>query len=171
MTVTVKRMTLGLGAGLIALTALAGGFVHAQAQNSNAQQQHFGGRGPGGPDGSGFGGPGGPMGILPRLGRDIDLTDAQRDQIKAIVESHKDEWKGLADRARTAHMALNTAVTAETLDEVVIRQKSSEVAAVDADLAVARARAHAEVFKILTAEQKAKLAATRRGRQGVGSWK
>ena len=96
------------------------------------------------------------MGILPMLGRDLELTDAQRDQIKAIADSHKDDWKALADRARTAHMALNEAVTADTIDEALIRQKSSEVAAVDADMAVARARAHAEVFQILTAEQKAK---------------
>jgi Spy/CpxP family protein refolding chaperone len=97
------------------------------------------------------------MGMLPRLGREVGLTDAQRDQIKAIADSHQDEWKGLADRARTARMALNAAVTAEAIDEALIRQKSSELAAVDADMAVARARTHAEVFKILTAAQKANL--------------
>ena len=165
MTASVKRLTLGFGAGLIALSALAGGFVHAQGQDPNAQHQFRGRGGPGGPDGpGGFGGPGGPMGILPRLGRDIGLTEAQRDQIKSIADSHKEEWKALADRARTAHMALNAAVTADTLDESLIRQKSSEVAAVDADMAVARAHAHSEVFKILTAEQKAKLADARHAR-------
>jgi Spy/CpxP family protein refolding chaperone len=161
MTVTVKRLTLGLGAGLIALSAVAGGFVHAQDQDANAQHRQFRGRGPGGrggPDGpGGFGGPGGPMGILPRLGREIALTDTQRDQIKAIAASHKDDWKALADRARTAHMALNDAVTADSINETLIRQKSSEVAAVDADIAVARARARGEIFQILTAEQKEKV--------------
>ena len=155
MTATVKRLTLGLGAGLITLTALAGAFVHAQDQDANAQHRTFRGRGPGGP--GGFGGPGGPMGMLPRLGPDIALTDAQRDQVKAIAESHKEDWKALADRARTAHKALNDAVTAEPINEALIRQKSSEVAAVDADMAVARARAHGEVFQILTAEQKEKV--------------
>jgi Spy/CpxP family protein refolding chaperone len=165
MTATVKRLTLGVGAGLIALTAVAGAFVHAQNQDPNSQSRPFRGRGPGGPGGpdgpGGFRGPGGPMGMLPRLGREIALTDAQQDQIKAIAESHKDEWKGLADRERTTHMALMAAVNAEPLDEALIRQKSSEVAAVDADMAVARARTRAEVFKILTAEQKATLSARR----------
>jgi Spy/CpxP family protein refolding chaperone len=166
MTATVKRLTLGVGAGLIALTAVAGAFVHAQNQDPNSQSRPFRGRGPGGPDGpGGFRGPGGPMGMLPRLGREIALTDAQRDQIKAIAESHKDEWKGLADRERTTHMALIASVTAEPLDEALIRQKSSEVAAVDADMAVARARTHAEVFKILTADQKATLSARRGSRK------
>jgi Spy/CpxP family protein refolding chaperone len=158
MTAKVKRVTLGLGAGLIALTAVAGAFVHAQDQDANPQHRQFRGRGPGGPDGpGGFGGPGGPMGMLPRLGREIALTDAQRDQIKAIAESHKDDWKALANRARTARMAVNDEVTADSINETLIRQKSSEVAAVDADMAVARARARAEVFQILTAEQRAKV--------------
>jgi protein CpxP len=166
MTATVRKMTLGLGAGVVALTAVAGAFAHAQDQNTNQQPPPFsarrGGRGgPGGPGGQGgpgrFGGPGGPMGMLPMLGRAIGLTDAQKDQIKAIAESHKDDWKALADRARTAHGALNDAVMADTVDEALIRQKSAEVAAVDADMAVARARAKAEVFQILTADQKTQL--------------
>ena len=69
----------------------------------------------------------------------------------------------LADRARTAHGALQAAVTADTVDEALIRQKSAEAAAVGADMAVARARAHAEVFPILTADQKGKLKAMRAG--------
>jgi protein CpxP len=101
------------------------------------------------------------MGMLPMLGRQIDLTDAQKDQIKAIADSHKADWQALAERARTAHAALNAAVMADTVDEALIRQKSAEVAAVDADLAVARARAHAEVSQLLTPEQKAQLKARR----------
>jgi periplasmic protein CpxP/Spy len=97
------------------------------------------------------------MGMLPMFGREIGLTDAQHDQIKSIADSHKDEWKALADRARTAHNALNGAVIADAIDEASIRQKSAEVAAVDADLAVARAHAHAEVFQILTSDQKAQV--------------
>jgi len=95
------------------------------------------------------------MGMLPMMARELNLTDAQKDQIKAIGESHRQEWKAIADRGRSAHEALQQAVTAETVDEALIRQKSAEVAAVEADLAVARARANAEVFRILTPEQKA----------------
>ena len=160
MTATVKRLTLGLGAATLAIGVSAGAFVHAQ-DGGQRPPQGEGRRGPGGP--GGFRGPGGPMGLLPMLGRDLELTDAQKDQLKAIADSHKDDWKALADRGRAAHMALNTAVTADTIDEALIRQKSAEVAAVDADLAVARARARAEVFQILTAEQRAK--AKERGAQ------
>jgi protein CpxP len=92
------------------------------------------------------------MGML----RMLSLTDAQKDQVKSIMESHKDERKALGDRARTAHQALHAAVTADTVDEALIRQKSADAAAVDADLAVAEARTHAEVWQILTPEQKSK---------------
>jgi Spy/CpxP family protein refolding chaperone len=155
MTATVKRIALTFGAGLIALGVSAGAYVHAQDQNTNPQPPPFRGRGMG-PGGRG---PGGPMGMLPMLGPRIGLTDAQKDQIKAIADTHKDDWKALADRSRTAHMAIEAAISADTIDEATIRQKSAEAAAVEADIAVARAHARAEVWQILTADQKAQLKA------------
>jgi len=145
-----------LAVGLVALTALAAvvAAAHASAQDQNTNQPAtpFMGRGAG----RGMG-PGGPMGILPMLPRELQLTDSQKDQVKAIADSHGDEWRALSDRARTAHDAVNAAVTAETVDETTIRQKSAEAAAVDADIAVARAHAHAEVWQLLTTDQKTKL--------------
>jgi periplasmic protein CpxP/Spy len=147
---TAKRFGLGIGTALLALGVSAG--VHASAQNTNGEPRPFSGRmGPGGPGGPGRG-PGGAMGLL----RGLDLTDAQKDQVKTIMQSHQEERKALGDRARTAHQALQAAITAETVDEALIRQRSADVAAVDADMAVADARVHAEVWQILTAEQKAK---------------
>ena len=162
MTATLNRLALAFAAGLIAIGASAGAYVHAQDQNTNPQPPPFRGRGgPGDPGGPGRfggpGGPGGPMGMLPMLPPQLQLTDAQHDQVKAIADSHKDEWKGLADRGRTAHEAVNAAVTADTMDEALIRQKSAEASAVEADMAVARAHAHGEVMQILTADQKAQL--------------
>jgi len=155
MTAAVTRIALTLGAGLIALGVSAGAYVHAQDQNTNPQPPPFRGRGMG-PGGPGRG-PGGPMGMLPMLGPRIGLTDAQKDQIKAIADTHKDDWKALADRSRAAHMAVDAAISADTIDEATIRQKSAEAAAVEADIAVARAHARAEVWQILTADQKAQL--------------
>jgi len=156
MTLSIKNIVIGAGALLLAVGTGAGAFIHAQDQNTNGPGRQFMGPGRPGRHG-GPGGFGGPMGMLPMLGRALNLTDAQRDQIKAIADSHKDEWKALADRERTARVALMTAVTADTIDEAAIRQKSAEVAAVEADAAVARAHAHAEVAQILTADQKAQL--------------
>ena len=152
MTTTLRNLSLAV----VALVTACGVYAYAGAQDRNTNQPPppFSGRGPGGPGGFGRGGP---MGLLPMLGREIQLTDAQRDQIKTIADSHRDEWKGLMDRERTARTALEEAVAADNVDESAIRQKSAELAAVDADVAVARAHAHAEVFQLLTADQKAKL--------------
>jgi len=162
---TWKRIGFGVGAALLGLAI--GGGVYVSAQNTNPGPGPFsgrgfgpGGRGPGGPMGRGGPmGPGDPMGMLRMLGPRIGLTDAQKDQIKTVAESHRDEWKALGDRARAAHEALHDAVTADTVDEALIRQCSAGVAAVDADMAVAQARTHAEVFQLLTAEQKEQLRA------------
>ena len=160
MTSTVKRIALGVGASIVALGVTAGVYAHAQDQNTNQDPRPFRGQGmgPGGPMGRGGpGGPGGPMGMLPMFGSRLGLTDAQKDQVKNIAESHKGEWKTIADRARTAHEALQDAVTADAIDEGLIRQRSAEVGVVEADIAVARAHAFAEFAQILTADQKAQL--------------
>src|SRR5262245_9860918 len=146
---TTRRVALGIATSVFALGIGAGAYAAAQSTSQDQRPRMGRGMGPGGP------GRGGPMGMLPMLARELNLTDAQKDQIKAIGESHREEWKALADRGRSAHEALQQAVTAETVNEAVIRQKGAEVAAVEADLAVARARANAEVFRILTPEQKA----------------
>lgn len=158
MTPSIKATLIGAAVLLVAIGTGAAAFVHAQDQNTNGPGRPFMGRGgPGGPGRFGPDGLGGPMGMLPMLGRALNLTDTQRDQIKAIAESHKDEWKALADRERDARTALMAAVTADTIDDAAIRQKSAELAAVDADAAVARAHAHAEVVQILTPDQRAQL--------------
>jgi Spy/CpxP family protein refolding chaperone len=166
MTNTARRLTLGLGIALLALGVSAA--AYAAVQNTNQGGRPFrGGRGPGGP--GRFAGPDGPMGMLPPLPPFLNLTDAQKDQIKAIASSHTDEWKSLADRARTAHEALMTAEMIDPIDDGVIRQKSAEVASVEADMAVSRAHARAEVFQVLTSDQKAQIKQMREqmgGRRG-----
>ena len=134
----------------------------AQAPNQGPPPGRMGGRGPGGPGGPGMGGPGrggrggpggpgGPMafGLDPR-----DLTDAQREQVKAIRERHMEEIKPLADRADKAHQALNAAVVSGNGD---LRGLSQEVGAAETELVFATAQVEAEVFGVLTPEQKTKI--------------
>jgi protein CpxP len=130
-----------IAAGLAAV--LAGGSAIAIAQP---------GIGPGhGPRG-GFHGRGAELGL-----RGIDLTDAQRDQVRKITESHKAEFEQVGTKLREAHRALREATEADVLDEAAVRAKSTDVAAAMADEAILRAKVRAEVFNILTAEQQQKL--------------
>ena len=161
MTMTTKRVGLAVCAGLVALGVATG--VRASAQNTNQAPGSFSGQRMGPPRGPmGRGGPMGPgpeaaLGMLRRFGSQLNLTDAQKDQLKSIADSHREEWKGLADRARAAHDAVRGAIMADQLDEALIRSKAAEAAAVDADLAVAAARTKAEAWQVLTADQRAQL--------------
>jgi protein CpxP len=111
-----------------------------------------------GPGGPGFGGPGpgGPLGDIGVPLRALDLTDAQREQVRGVMQAHQAAFKEIGDRMRTARQALDAAVTGDTLDETAVRAKSADVAAVEADAAVLRARVHQEVFSLLTSEQQTK---------------
>lgn len=89
------------------------------------------------------------------LGR-LDLTSDQRDRVRQIVDSHRDEQRALGERAMKAHQALQEVVTS-TFDESAIRARAADVAIVDADMAVAQGRVFNEVYQILTSEQQQKL--------------
>ena len=167
---TFKRIGLGICATLVA--AVVVGIAH---QNISAQGRGFGGPGgggfggpgggfggpgPGGPGGPGGrrGGPGGPGGgaLGPMMLERLELTTDQRDRVRQILDSHRDEQKAIGDRAMKAHEALQEVVTG-TFDESAIRARAADVAAVDADVAVAQARVYNEVLQILTADQQQKL--------------
>ena len=92
------------------------------------------------------------MGMFPALGR-LNLTDAQREQVKSVLDSHRDETRTLADRSGAAHRTLTLAVTSEQFDESAVRARSAEVAAVEADMAVLQARIHGEIWQLLTPDQ------------------
>ncbi len=145
MTTTFRQCVLALGAAFITVGLAAA--VHASTQDTAGGPPAFIGRhGPG----PALGGPFGPFRMIAqRLG----LTDAQKEQIKGILQSHRDDWKSLGDRAAAAHKALQEALTADTLDDDAIRQRSGALAAVQADIAVARAHARGEVFQVLTPDQ------------------
>ena len=156
-----KRIVLGLGAA--ALAVALGGATFAFSQADGPQGPGFGrgaGRfgGPGGPGGRGGRGPGGPMAALgPMMLERLDLTADQRDRVKQILDSHRDDQQAIGKRAMTAHAALDAAITGSSFDEALIRTRAADVAAVDADQAVLRARVYGEVFQILTADQQTKL--------------
>ena len=106
------------------------------------------------------------MGILgPMMIERLDLSQDQRDRVKQILDSHRDDQQALAQRAMAAREALESVITAANFDESLIRAKAADLAAVETDQTVARARIYAEVFQILTSEQQAKLKTLQAERQ------
>lgn len=100
--------------------------------------------------------------------RGLDLTDAQREQVRGIMSARQADFKAIGDRLRAAHEAQRQAVTRVPVDENEIRARVSEASAVEADFAILRARIHEQVSQVLTPEQQAKaktLAAERQKRR------
>jgi Spy/CpxP family protein refolding chaperone len=122
-----------------------------------AQGEHVrrGGRGFGGPGGPG-GRMGGPMSGFALGGVMRDLTDAQREQVKAIHERHAERIRPLAERARAAREAINNAVTSGNVGN--LQALSIEVGNAETELTFAQAQVQSEIFNVLTAEQKQKIA-------------
>lgn len=162
MTRTWKLMTAAaLGVALAAGAGLA--TVDAREQGPAGPGRGLSRRCPGGP-----GGPGGAA-ALPLRG--LNLTETQREQVRATVDGHKAEFAAIRARMATARTALQEAVTADTFNEATVRQRSVDVAAVEADAAVLRAKVHSEVWALLTPEQQQKareLKAQRAQRQAQG---
>jgi Spy/CpxP family protein refolding chaperone len=153
--ITVPRVVGGLGVAALIALGMATSLPHlGAAQGPNQGLPHAGLMGGGrGPGGRGMGrGPGGPMemaGINPR-----DLTDAQREQIKAIRDRHADEMKPVMNRVQNARQALSNAVLSGVGD---IRGLALEVGAAEGELAFQNAQIETEVLSVLTPDQKQKI--------------
>jgi periplasmic protein CpxP/Spy len=113
-------------------------------------------QGPGGR--GGFGGPMGPGGPgmgLPML-RELNLTDAQRDQIRAITEQRRenqanDPGRKVADLERQ----LQLAIFADTPDQQKAEELKNAIAGAHAEELAARIELETRIAQILTPEQRA----------------
>lgn len=152
-------MTAGLALALAGVFVTTGALV-AQDAGQPAPQLRQRHPGPGGPFGL-FGGPMGPM--LP-LGQ-LDLTEAQQEQVRTIMQSHGNELRATAEQLNAAHRAQHDAVTAVPFDEGTVREKASALAAIQSDAAVLHPRVHSEVWAVLTPEQQAKATEIRAARE------
>jgi len=117
-------------------------------------------QGPGRPGGPGRGpgggmGPGGPPGILARV-HQLDLTDAQREQIRALGEEGRqggDPGSGV----RAAEQKLHAAVLAETPDLNAIETAKTALGAAQAAELDHRVAMTQKVAQILTPAQRQQL--------------
>jgi Spy/CpxP family protein refolding chaperone len=87
----------------------------------------------------------------------LDLTDAQKDSVKEIFASHKDEAVAFHAQAKANRDALKAAASAANPDPAVVGVAFLKVRA-DGQAAATKMKAvRAEIDAVLTPEQKAKL--------------
>ena len=97
--------------------------------------------------------------------RNLDLTDAQKTQMKQIRESHSQSLRPLMEQIRAKRQEIRQASAGGTFNEALVAQKLSEIAPLEAKLMGERSRLHKEMLSVLTAEQKAKLEQSREERK------
>ena len=102
----------------------------------------------------GPGGPGGPGGLGLPLGR-LNLTEAQQEQVRLVMEQNKEATRAAIARVRTVREALTDAVTAEVMNDGAIRAVATELGTAEGDAAVQRAFIHSQIWLLLTPEQQA----------------
>ncbi len=134
---TSKWLVIGIAAAMVVVGGLA--VVHARAQDD------------------GFGGHFGRGRFLARAKAKLGLSDEQVSQIKGALSADKDKLTGLLTANHDAHVALREVIQQPGAAEGDIRAAAAKVAAVEADLAVERARLYAKISPILTADQLAKV--------------
>lgn len=138
------RKVLGAAAIFAFVAAAWTGVVWAQGQ--------AGRMGPGGRAMGPFGM--GRMVMMGRIIRQLGLTAQQRQDIRAIVQSHQDQIKPLAGQAVKLHQQLQAAIAAN--DAATIDSLAGALGQLQADGAKLRAQIRSEVFTKLTPDQQAK---------------
>jgi Spy/CpxP family protein refolding chaperone len=135
----------------VAVLALAAGVVYAQGPR---------GGGPGGPGGRGMRGL---LGGLPL--RELQLTDAQQQQVKDIQSRHQTEVRDAMSRLEAARQAQQKAVEAVPADEAKITALTQDMVQAQVDVAIQASRVNSEIWSVLTPDQQSKLKDLRAQRQ------
>jgi protein CpxP len=86
----------------------------------------------------------------------LDLTDAQREQVREVMQRHRDAMQTAGTQLREAHDAQRAAVETAPVNESLIRSTSQALANATTEMALVRARVHTEVWSLLTPEQQEK---------------
>jgi Spy/CpxP family protein refolding chaperone len=99
--------------------------------------------------------------------RGLDLTDTQREQVRAILRGQAGSLQERMQAARSAREELRALALSPNFDSGRARDFADAAAKAQADIAVMRAESMSKVVALLTPEQRARLEQRRqrRGRQ------
>jgi protein CpxP len=157
-----KKIMGGLAlAGTMMLTGIVG-FAQQENTGQDGKERvgrHWQGRGHKG--GRGMRG-----GLLGRFAEKLNLTDAQKEQMKQIAARHRESTRALREQGRSARRGGGfDAFGGGTFDEAAVRATAQARANARVEMQVARARMMSEMYAVLTPEQKSQLATERQQRE------
>lgn len=96
-------------------------------------------------------------GDVPFYLRDMDLSDAQKAQLKTMMEKKHADKKADKTAYWENKKAIKQLTKAETLDEAALEQLVDKSLVMHKEHAMQRARFHHEMFQLLTPEQQQQL--------------
>jgi len=143
-----RHAVITAGLMLLSIAALTAGAAHNNFRLASAQGP---GRGPGGPPDRRPPGP--PEFPLRRL----ELTETQKEQIKAIAEAEDAKVESDLKQLDDARQALDDAAAKGQFNETQIRAIATSQAQAMIELTVSKARKDAAIYQVLTPEQRAQL--------------
>jgi periplasmic protein CpxP/Spy len=132
--------SLATGVALVALLATT--VAYAQGPRGGG----FGGQG-----GRGFG-PGGPGLAL----NELNLTDAQREQVREIRDRYKEQIQTLSRRLGDLAAKQRQAIETVPVNETLITSATQDMTQAQVEVAIQEARINADIWSVLTPEQQAK---------------
>ena len=129
--------SLATGVALVALLATSVAY---------AQGPRGGGRG-----GRGFG-PGGPGLAL----NELNLTDAQREQVREIRDRYQEQIQTVSRRLGDLAAKQRQAIETVPVNETLITSATQDMTQAQVEVAIQEARINADIWSVLTPEQQAK---------------
>jgi len=111
----------------------------------------------------------GPGKRIDRIAEKLNLTEAQKEQVKAILASEREKAEPLRQQLAENRKNLRKAIEAQPFDEATVRTLAAKQNETRVELVVSRARARSQIYALLSPEQRE--SASRLGPMGEGRHK
>jgi protein CpxP len=99
---------------------------------------------------------GGPSDMIDHISRELNLTDAQREQMKAVMEAQRPADEERHAKLEEIRKQIDAVSANGQFDEATVRPLANQQAQLMADQMVDHLRMHSKMYSLLTAEQKTK---------------
>jgi Spy/CpxP family protein refolding chaperone len=94
---------------------------------------------------------------MERIAQELNLTDAQKTQIKTIMQSQRAAVRPLIQQLEQNRAAMLTATANGAFDQAKVQQLATQKAQIMAQLSVQKAQVRSQIYnQVLTSDQKAK---------------
>jgi len=95
----------------------------------------------------------GPGNRIDRMAKKLNLTEAQKEQVKAILASEREKTEPLRQQLAENRENLRKAIHAQPFDEATVRALAAKQNDTRVELVVSRARARSQIYALLSPEQ------------------